>query len=70
MSMASRASSWVALRSVPSRAAWLCGCTTWNSEPPPRRRSPLIVMVSWIGPWPPSSFSFASRRARSGLPGA
>ena len=68
-STASWASLTVALAYVPSRAAWLCGCTTSKRSPPPIRRSPPMVIGSSIG-LPASSLSLASRRERSGLPGA
>ncbi|CAM5636242.1 hypothetical protein SVIOM342S_07743 [Streptomyces violaceorubidus] len=68
-SIASWASCWVALAYVPRPGLWLCGCTTSKRSPPPIRFSPPMVQGRSIG-LSASSLSLASRRARSGEPGA
>ncbi|HEY5835269.1 hypothetical protein [Streptomyces sp.] len=52
-------SGWTAIASI---------SPTWNASPPPVRCSPPMVQGSWTG-FSGSSFSLASSRARSGLPG-
>src|SRR5919107_6115337 len=68
-STASRASSAVALWTVPSTASLRCGCTTSMGSPPPMRSSPPMFIVSSTCS-PASCLRTASSPVRSAEPGA
>jgi hypothetical protein len=68
-SMAADTSSSVASPSLPSRCAWLCGCTTSIQSPPPIRWTPPTVIVRSTGSFA-RSLSLVSSAVRSELPGA
>ena len=69
-STAAETSAGVASHVRPSTEAWWCGMTTSIACPDPTRGAPQIVIVRSIGSAAVSSFSRASRLARSELSGA